>query len=128
MKIPIVRKEERSNNQKGEHHNVWIKRKDNLNDYEYGIALQAHNNNIGEWYVDSGCSKHMTGNKSAFVNIEKDKGSVSFRNNNSAKVLGKGTVKLGSKNSFTETVLLVDNMNSSSTQKNAEEGNKDQEG
>ena len=74
----------------------------------------------------------MTGDKDAFVNIEKDKGSVSFGNNNSARVLGKGTVKLGSKNSLAENVLLVDNMkhnllsavrcvikvmNSSSTQK-----------
>ena len=33
MKIPTVRNEERSNNQKGEHHNVWIKRKDNSNNY-----------------------------------------------------------------------------------------------
>ena len=66
MKIPTVRNEERSNNQKGEHHKVWIKHKDNLNNYECGIALQAQNNNFDEWYVDSGCSKHMTGNKSAF--------------------------------------------------------------
>ena len=82
--------------------------------------------NFGEWYVDRGFSKHMTGNKSAFVNIEKDIGSVAFGNNNSAKVLGKGTVKLGSKNSLAVNVLLVDNMkhnllssiNSSSTKKN----------
>ena len=74
MKIPIVRNEERSNNQKREHHKVWIKCKDNLNNYECVIALQAQNNSFGEWYVDSGCSKHMTGNKSDFVNIEKDKG------------------------------------------------------
>ena len=52
----------------------------------------------------------MTGDKDAFVNIEKDKGSVSFGNNNLAKVSGKGTVNLGSKNSLAENVLLVDNM------------------
>ena len=52
----------------------------------------------------------MTGNKDDYVNIEKDKGSVSFGNNNSTKVLGKGTVKLGTKNSLAENVLLVDNM------------------
>ena len=52
----------------------------------------------------------MTGNKSDFVNIEKDKGSVSFGNKNSTKVFGKGTVKLGSKNSLYENVLLVKNM------------------
>ena len=110
MKIPTVRNEERPNNQKGEHHKVWIKRKDNLNDYECGIALQAQNNNIGEWYAYSGCSKHMAGIKSDFVNIQKDKGFVSFINSNSTKVLGKGTVKFGSKNSLAENFLLVDNM------------------
>ena len=86
---------------------VWIKRKNN---YECGIALQAQNYSSDKWYVDSGCSKHMTANKSAFVNIEKDNGSISFGNNNSTKVLGKGTVKLGSKISLAENVLLVDNM------------------
>ena len=105
MTVPTIRNEEKSNNQK-----VWIKHKDNLNNYECGIALQAQNNSFGEWYVDSGCSKHMTSNKSAFVNIEKDKGSVSFGNNNSTKVLGKGTVNLGSKKSLVENVLVVNNV------------------
>ena len=110
MTITIVRNEKISNNQKGKHQKVWIKRKDYLNNHECGISLQAQNNNIGEWYVHSGFSKHMTGNKSAFVNIENDKVSVSFGNNNSTKVLGKGTIKLGSENSLAENVLLVDNM------------------
>ena len=26
------------------------------------------------WYVDSGCSKHMTGNKDKFLNFKKTKG------------------------------------------------------
>ena len=45
-----------------------------------------------------------------FFNIEKDKGSVSFRNKNSAKVLGKGKISLGSKKYLAENVFLVDNM------------------
>ena len=91
MRIPTVRNEDMPNK-------VWIKH--NNNNYECGISLQAQNHNSSKWYVDSGCSKHMTGNKYAFVNIEKDKGSVSFRNTNSAKVLGKGTLSLESKNSY----------------------------
>ena len=54
---------------------VWIKRKNN---YGCVISLQAQNYISGKWYFDSGFSKHMIGNKSDFVNIEKDKGSVSF--------------------------------------------------
>ena len=86
---------------------VWIKHN---NKYECGIALQAQNHGSSKWYVDSGCSKHITCNKDAFINIEKQKGSVSFGNNNSTKVLGKGTINFGSKNSLAENVLLVDNM------------------
>ena len=100
MNKPIVRNEEMTNK-------VWIKHMDN---YECGISIQAQNYNFGEWYVDNGFSKHMTSNKSGFVNIEKDKGSVSFENNNSKKVLGKGIVKLGSKNSLAKNVLLIENM------------------
>ena len=100
MKIETVRNEEISNK-------VWIKFKKN---YECGIALQAQNYSFGKWYVDSSFSKHMTGNKSSIFNIETNKGYVSFGNNNSTKVLGKGTVKLGSKNSLAENFLLVDNM------------------
>ena len=100
MNIPTLRDEEMSNK-------VWIKHKDN---YKCGIALQAHKKNSSEWYAYRSCSKHMTGNKNDFVNIKKDKGSVSFKNNNSTKVLGKGIVKLGSKNFLDENVLIVDNM------------------
>ena len=46
-----------------------------------------------------------------FFNIENAKGYVSFGNNNSTKLLGKGIVTLGNKKSLAENVLLVDNMN-----------------
>ena len=100
MNIPTVRNEDIPNK-------VQIK---NKNSYECGITRQAQNHSFGKWYVDSGFSKHTEGNKDSFVSIEKDKGSVSFGNKNSTKVLGKGTVKLGSKNYLAENVLLVDNM------------------
>ena len=73
-------------------------------------CYSSSKNSFGEWYIDNGFLKHMTHNKSSFVNIEKDKGSVSFGNNNSAKVQEKGTVNLGSKKPLAENVLLVDNM------------------
>ena len=68
MKLPIVRNEERSNNKKGEHYKVWIKCKDNSNNYECEIAIHGQNKSFGEWYVDSGFSKNMIGNKSDFFN------------------------------------------------------------
>jgi hypothetical protein len=51
------------------------------------------------WYVDNGCSKHMTGDKDMFLTLRKEiDGPVSFRNDDSAKIIGKGTVRIGNKN------------------------------
>jgi hypothetical protein len=49
------------------------------------------------WYIDSGCSRHMTGDKIQFLNLKREKGgSVSFQDNKSYKIIGKGKVSLGS--------------------------------
>jgi hypothetical protein len=74
------------------------------------LALQAQHKK-SDWYVDSGCSKHMTGDKNRFLTLKKERGgSVSFGNNHSAKIIGRGTVNLGSKDSMAENVLLVEDM------------------
>lgn len=45
------------------------------------------------WYIDSGCSKHMTGDRNLFTKLEKkDYGDVSFGDNNKGKLFGRGTV------------------------------------
>ncbi|GAV82962.1 hypothetical protein CFOL_v3_26413, partial [Cephalotus follicularis] len=45
------------------------------------------------WYVDSGCSKHMTGDKSLFIDLkEVDGGKVTFGDNNKAKICGIGSI------------------------------------
>jgi hypothetical protein len=64
-----------------------------------------------DWYVDSGCSKHMIGDKNRFLTLKKERdGSILFENNHSAKIIGRGTVNLGSKNVMEENVLLVKDM------------------
>jgi hypothetical protein len=51
------------------------------------------------WYVDSGCSKHMTGDRDKFLTLRKERdGLVSFGNDDSTKIIGKGTVRIGNKN------------------------------
>nr|GFA13691.1 hypothetical protein [Tanacetum cinerariifolium] len=41
------------------------------------------------WYLDSGCSKHMTGDRSQLVNfVQKFLGTVKFRNDHVAKIMG----------------------------------------
>ena len=45
------------------------------------------------WYLDSGCSKHMTGDKSKFLSISfKQEGHVTYGDNNKGRILGKGSI------------------------------------
>nr|GEW95166.1 integrase, catalytic region, zinc finger, CCHC-type, peptidase aspartic, catalytic [Tanacetum cinerariifolium] len=48
------------------------------------------------WYVDSSCSKHMTGDRSQFTNfINKFLGTVKFGNDHVAKIMGYGDYQIG---------------------------------
>ncbi|XP_073224717.1 uncharacterized protein [Cicer arietinum] len=45
------------------------------------------------WYLDSGYSKHMTGDKSKFISLNlKDSGYVKYDDNNKGKILGAGDI------------------------------------
>ena len=62
-----------------------------------GIALYAEGQE-NQWYIDSGCSKHMTGDKEklqSYSALEKEK--VSFGNDTPALKKGKGSVLLKEK-------------------------------
>ena len=62
-----------------------------------------------EWIKDSGCSRHMTGNKSLFSTYQKcDGGNVTFGSKAKSKIIGKGTI---SNDSLTiDDVAHVDNL------------------
>nr|GEZ99364.1 integrase, catalytic region, zinc finger, CCHC-type, peptidase aspartic, catalytic [Tanacetum cinerariifolium]GFA01841.1 integrase, catalytic region, zinc finger, CCHC-type, peptidase aspartic, catalytic [Tanacetum cinerariifolium] len=48
------------------------------------------------WYLDSGCSKHMTGDRSQLTNfVNKFLGTVKFRNDHVAKIMGYGDYQIG---------------------------------
>ncbi|GKE92974.1 retrovirus-related pol polyprotein from transposon TNT 1-94, partial [Tanacetum coccineum] len=48
------------------------------------------------WYLDSGCSKHMTGDRSQLTNfVSKFLGTVKFGNDHVAKILGYGDYQIG---------------------------------
>ncbi|GJZ97809.1 hypothetical protein Tco_0670262 [Tanacetum coccineum] len=48
------------------------------------------------WYLDSGCSKHMTGDRSQLTNfVNKFLGTVKFGNDHVAKILGYGDYEIG---------------------------------
>ena len=62
------------------------------------------------WIMDSGCSRHMTGDVSKFSTINYiKKGTVSFGNSGKLKIIGKGTIEVSPK-IIIHKVLLVKNM------------------
>ncbi|CAN0853910.1 hypothetical protein LINGRAHAP2_LOCUS5762, partial [Linum grandiflorum] len=67
-------------------------------------------NQENEWILDSGCTHHMTGNKSFFnkINIT-GKGNVKFGDNRKSKILGVGEI-LSEKGVILKKVYLVENL------------------
>ena len=74
------------------------------------LLLQVHQQAPTDqmWILDSGCSNHMTGNKSFFSSLSrvKEGGAVTIGDGNRCKIIGKGTI---GKNPYTviENVNLV---------------------
>ncbi|GJW86980.1 hypothetical protein Tco_0162320 [Tanacetum coccineum] len=61
-----------------------------------------------EWIKDSGCSKHMTGNKSLFSTYKAyDGGNVVFGSNLKGKIIGKGTISNDSLTISNPKILLL---------------------
>ncbi|KAK2390489.1 putative mitochondrial protein [Trifolium repens] len=62
------------------------------------------------WFLDSGCSRHMTGDASLFIKFKaKEKGCVTYGDNNKGTILGVGTI--GNPSTITiSNVVLVDNL------------------
>lgn len=52
----------------------------------------------------------MTRNKNTLQTLQAKVGTVTFGNDNSSKILGKGTVSLGNKDAVAKNVLLIENM------------------
>ena len=62
------------------------------------------------WFLDSGCSKHMTGDQQQFQELTlKEKGFVNYGDNNKGKILGIGNVGHSS-TLLIENVLYVDGL------------------
>ena len=59
------------------------------------------------WYMDSGCSRHMTGDRSLFLTMTmKEGGTVGFGGNQTGKIIGSGTI--GNSSISINNVWLVD--------------------
>jgi hypothetical protein len=71
----------------------------------YKIRQKKHG-----WYVDSGCSKHMIGDRDKFITLLRERDGLVSGNDNSTKIIGEGTVRIGNKNKKAQNVLLVEDM------------------
>ncbi|KAJ9538026.1 hypothetical protein OSB04_030759 [Centaurea solstitialis] len=61
--------------------------------FSVGNKLTSKNNASHKWYLDSGCSKHMTGRKELLSNYREEYGgSVKFGNNELSPVVGHGDI------------------------------------
>jgi hypothetical protein len=110
MTVPPRESQQNNNSHRHETQRIWVRKQNQYNNEECTLALQAQHKKRG-WYVDSGCSKHMTGDKDKFLTLKKERdGSVSFGNDNSTRIIGRGTIKIGSKDAKAENVLLVEDM------------------
>jgi hypothetical protein len=90
---------------------IW-RRKEIPNNEYCRIALTAEEcKEEDEWYIDSGCSSHMTRDQDKFISLKRKGGNVAFGDDSSAKILGEGVVELGRKNVKAKNVLLVEDLN-----------------
>jgi hypothetical protein len=80
------------NNHKKASKQVWVKKEDNL-------CLVAHTAlkilDTCLWYLDSGCSKHMTGDKTLLKVVQMGKGGrITYGDGSQSKVIGKGIIDI----------------------------------
>ena len=62
------------------------------------------------WYLDSGCSRHMTGDVEQFTSLDAiDGGSVTFGDNGKGKIIGTGKIHI-TPSSFIENILYVNGL------------------
>jgi hypothetical protein len=111
MTVPHREPQQNNNSHRHKpHKKTWIRKNNQYSNKECRPALQAKQKKHG-WYIDSGCSKHMRDDRYMFLTLIKERdGSVSFGNDDLAKIIGIDTVRIGNKNTKAENVLLVEDM------------------
>jgi hypothetical protein len=86
QKFVLVRKHRKASKQ------VWVKKEDNLCLVSL-TALKILDTCL--WYLDSGCSKHMIGDKTLLKEVQMAKGGrITYGDGSQSKVIGKGTIDI----------------------------------
>jgi hypothetical protein len=92
----------------------WRRKKEQEKEKEESILLQTvfhAQNKQNRWYVNSGCSRHMIGDKNTFFTLkEVNEGNVKFGDNYIARIFKKGTLILDDGKTKTENVLYVEGL------------------
>jgi hypothetical protein len=111
MTVPPRESQQNNNSHRHEpQQRIWIRKHNQFNNEECTLALQDKHKKHG-WYVNNGFSKHMKNDEDMFLTLRKERdASVSFGNDDSTRIIGKGTIIIGNKNVKEENVLLVEDM------------------
>jgi len=87
---------------------VWKIKESTIDKCGLALCLQSNEN---QWFVDSGCSRHMTIDKNNFISISKEKdGNVTSGDNGSAKIVGKCTMILINGKGKAQNTLYVEGL------------------
>jgi hypothetical protein len=89
---------------------ICRRKPDQFKNEECSLDLQYQHKKSG-WYVDNSCLNPMKGGKNRFWTLKKDQdGSFLFGNDNPTRIIGRGIVKLGSKDDKKEIVERINVM------------------
>jgi hypothetical protein len=89
---------------------VWKRKQEESKKEECGLSLYDQNKG-NQWYIDSGCSKHMIGDQTKFLTLKEEKGGIAtFGDNASSMIVGKGNVSLDNGKKRIQNVFYVEEL------------------
>ncbi|XP_050878512.1 uncharacterized protein LOC127082317 [Lathyrus oleraceus] len=80
---------------------------ESCHNWEEEIKVECLDSTEKMWYLDSGCSRHMKGDISLFIDfVPKKKGFTAYGDNNKGVILGKGSVGNSSSTIISDVMLV----------------------
>ena len=76
----------------------YVKNKEKEEESTLLLAYKAYEGGNNSWYLDTGASNHMCGDKSIFTELEVLNGHVTFGDSSKVEVKGRGKVLIQMKN------------------------------